>query len=155
VSGRGYSWILVLPNHAPRVYSQPSVSVFVFTAMCCCACVHSHLFLCLSSQPSVSVYVFTAICFCVCVHSHLFPCLCSQAALKIAAPPSIVVKCGGVVLRVVVCGVVLVVSCVVSFLLCVCVCDLFLFLRAALKLCCSCCVFVCMTVFSSYRRRSG
>jgi len=29
--------------------------------------------------------------------------------------------------RVVVCGVVLVVSCVVLFMLCVCVCDLFLF----------------------------
>jgi len=33
---------------------------------------------------------------------------------------------GGVVLRVVVCGIVLVVSCGVLFLLCVCVCDLFL-----------------------------
>jgi len=31
------------------------------------------------------------------------------------------------VLRAVICGVVLVVSCVVLFLLCVCVCDLFLF----------------------------
>jgi len=42
----------------------------------------------------------------------------------VAAPPSIVVKCGGVVLRVVVCGVVLVMSC----LRCCscCVCDLFL-----------------------------
>jgi len=38
-----------------------------------------------------------------------------------AAPPSIVVKYGGVVLRVVVCGVVLVVSFAVLFLLCVCV----------------------------------
>ena len=52
-------------------------------------------------------------------------------------PPSIIVKCRAVVLRVVLCGVVLVVSCVVMlwccsrrvalFLLCVCVCDLFLF----------------------------
>jgi len=41
-------------------------------------------------------------------------------------------KCGGVVLRVVVCGVVLVVSCVVW--------------------CCSCCAFVCVTCFSTYRR---
>jgi len=40
--------------------------------------------------------------------------------------PSIVVTCGGVVLHVVVCGVVLVVSCVV--VLVVCLCDLFLFL---------------------------
>jgi len=52
---------------------------------------------------------------------HLVSCL---------LPPSIVVKCGGVVLRVVVCVVVLVVSCVVR--------------------CCSCCVFVCVTCFSSY-----
>jgi len=44
-------------------------------------------------------------------------------------PTSIVVKCEGVVLRVVVCGVVLVVSCVVLFLLCFCVCDLFVFLQ--------------------------
>jgi len=36
----------------------------------------------------------------------------------VAAPPSIVVKCEGVVLRVVVCGVVLVMSCVVLILLC-------------------------------------
>jgi len=69
-----------------------------------------------------------------------------------AAPPSILVKCGVMVLRVVVCGVVLVVSCrvscgvwcwgyacgrvwccscrvvccVVLFLLCACMCDLFL-----------------------------
>ena len=41
-------------------------------------------------------------------------------------PPSIVVKCGGVVLHLVVCGVVFDVSCVVLFLICVCVCDLFL-----------------------------
>jgi len=34
---------------------------------------------------------------------------------------TLVVKCGGVVLRVVVCGVVRVVSCVVLFLLCLCV----------------------------------
>jgi len=47
---------------------------------------------------------------------------CSRS---VAALPSIVVKCGGVVLRVVVCGVVLVLSCVVLFLLCVCVCDCF------------------------------
>ena len=48
----------------------------------------------------------------------------------VAAPPPIVVKCGGVgVLRMFVCGVVLVVSCVVLFVLCVCVCDLFLFLQ--------------------------
>jgi len=45
-------------------------------------------------------------------------------------PPSIVVECGGVILRVVVCGVVHVVSCVVW--------------------CCSCCVFVRVTCFSSY-----
>ena len=45
----------------------------------------------------------------------------------LAAPPSIVVKCGGAVLRVVVDGVVIVVSCGVLFLLCVCVFDLFLF----------------------------
>ena len=44
-----------------------------------------------------------------------------------AAPPSIVVKCGGAALFVVVIGVSLVVSCVVLFVLCVCVCDLFLF----------------------------
>jgi len=42
--------------------------------------------------------------------------------------PSIVVKRGGVILRVVVCGDVLVVPCVVWF--------------------CSCCVFVCVTCFS-------
>jgi len=36
------------------------------------------------------------------------------------------VNCGVVVLRVVICGVVLVVSCVVMFVLCACVCDLFL-----------------------------
>jgi len=47
------------------------------------------------------------------------------------APLSIVVRCRGVVLRVVVCDFVLVVSCVwclVLFLLCVCVRDLFIFL---------------------------
>ena len=49
-----------------------------------------------------------------------------EVVRTVAAPP-IFVKCGGVVLRVVVCGVVLVVCCVVLFLLCVCVCDLFLF----------------------------
>jgi len=43
----------------------------------------------------------------------------------VAAPPSIVVRCGGVVLRVVLCGVILVVSCVVLFLVCVCVCVCF------------------------------
>jgi len=47
----------------------------------------------------------------------------------VAAPPSIVVKCGGVVPRMVVLGVVLVVSCVVLFLLCVCACGQFLFLH--------------------------
>jgi len=36
---------------------------------------------------------------------------------------------------VVVCGVVLVVCCVVLFLSCVCGCDLFLFLQAAVSLC--------------------
>jgi len=57
----------------------------------------------------------------------------------VVAPPSIVVKCGEVVLRVVVCGGVLVVSCVVLLccscrvvccvvlVVCLCVCDLFLF----------------------------
>jgi len=40
----------------------------------------------------------------------------------------------GVVLRVVVCGVVLVVCCVVLFLSCVCVCDLFLFLQTVVPL---------------------
>jgi len=58
----------------------------------------------------------------------------------VAAPPSIVVKCGGggsscgrlLSCRVLCCcGVVLVVSCVVLFSLCVCVCDLFLFLQTA------------------------
>jgi len=47
---------------------------------------------------------------------------------------SIVVKCGGVVLRVVVCGVVLVVSCVV-LVVCLCVaCFSFLFLQQARQL---------------------
>ena len=44
-------------------------------------------------------------------------------------------KCGGVVLRVVVCGVILVVSCVVWW--------------------CSCCAFVCVTCFSCYRLPLG
>jgi len=74
------------------------------------------------------------------VHTELFiggpptltsarlPTLVWEVVRTVAAPPSIVVKCGGVVvLRVVVCGVVLVVSCVVW--------------------CCSCCVFVCVTCF--------
>jgi len=52
-----------------------------------------------------------------------------EVVRTVAEPPSIVVKCGGVVLRVVVCGVVLVVPCVAFFLLCVCVCDLFRFLH--------------------------
>ena len=60
------------------------------------------------------------------LYSH--PLYSQEAVRTVAAPPSIVVKCG-VVLRVVVCGVVLVVSCVVLFLLCVCVCDLFFFLH--------------------------
>jgi len=48
----------------------------------------------------------------------------------VAAPASIVVKCeGGVVLRVVLCGVVLVVCCVLLFFLCVCISGLFLFIR--------------------------
>ena len=62
--------------------------------------------------------------------------LCESASLDILCRVSrvnfsIVVKCGGVVLRVVVCGVVLVVLCVVLFVayLRVCVCDLFLFLQ--------------------------
>jgi len=42
---------------------------------------------------------------------------------------------GGVVLRVVVCGVLLVVTCVVLFVLCVCVCDLFLFLPETWQSC--------------------
>ena len=50
-----------------------------------------------------------------------------EVVRTVAAPPSIVVKCVGVVLRVVVCGVVLVVSRVMLFLLCVCVCDLLIF----------------------------
>jgi len=50
-----------------------------------------------------------------------------EAVRTVAAPPLIVVKCGRVVLHVVVCRLVLVVSCVVSVLLCVCVCDLLLF----------------------------
>jgi len=64
--------------------------------------------------------------------SHLLsrpPTRVLEVVRTVAAPPSIVVKCGGVVLRVVVCGVVLVVSCVVLCLLCVCVGDLFIFLH--------------------------
>ena len=64
-----------------------------------------------------------------------------EVVRTVAALPLIVVKCGGVVLRVVlrvvICGVVLVVSCVVCrvvlFLLCVCVCGLFLFLEATVN----------------------
>ena len=52
-----------------------------------------------------------------------------EVVRTVAAPPSIVVKCAGVVLRVFLC-VVLVVSCVVW--------------------CCSCRMFVCVTCFSSY-----
>jgi len=43
-----------------------------------------------------------------------------EVVRTVAAPPSIVVKCGGVVLRVIVCGVVLVVSCVVLLWCCSC-----------------------------------
>jgi len=58
-----------------------------------------------------------------------------EVVRTVAAPLSIVVKCGGGGLRVVVCAVVLVVSCVSWFVsccscctcTCVCVCDLFLF----------------------------
>ena len=53
----------------------------------------------------------------------------ADVASNLFTTQSIVVKSGGVVLRVVVCGVVLVVSRVVLFLLCVCVYDLFLFLK--------------------------
>jgi len=50
---------------------------------------------------------------------------CSQSHVRtVAAPPSIVVKCGGVVLRVAVCSVVLVVCCVVLCVLVVCLCVL-------------------------------
>ena len=58
----------------------------------------------------------------LCLHPRSHP----RAHLPFTAP---VLKCGGVILRVVVCGFVLVVSCVVLFLLCVCVCDLFCFLH--------------------------
>jgi len=64
-------------------------------------------------------------------HSTLFTPVCSQGVTSarpptrvwevvrtVAAPPSIVVKCGGVVLLVVFCGVFLVVPCVV----CCCSC---------------------------------
>jgi len=51
-----------------------------------------------------------------------------EVVRTVAAPPSIVVNYMRVLLRVVVCSFVLVVSCVVLFLLCVCVCDLLLFL---------------------------
>jgi len=67
---------------------------------------------------------------CVCACVRVRACLCVRVFTLtglLAAPPSIVVKCGGAVLRVVVDGVVIVVSCVVLFVLCVCVCDLFLF----------------------------
>jgi len=53
-----------------------------------------------------------------------------EAALSQLGSTLTPVKCGVVVLRVVVCGVVLVVSCGVLFLLRVCVCDPFLFLHA-------------------------
>jgi len=83
------------------------------------------------------------------VHPSLPPTLTSarpptrvwEVVHTVAAPPSIVVECGGwffvwsfvalfLSCRVLCsCGVVLVASCVVLFVLCVCVCDLFLFLH--------------------------
>ena len=75
--------------------------------------------------------------FCVC---DLFLFLQEDVVRTVAAPHLIVVKCRGLVLRVVVCGVV-VVSCVVVFLSC-------------RVLCCSCRVFVRVTCFFSYGRRN-
>ena len=67
----------------------------------------------------------------------------------VAAPLSIVVKCGGVVLRMVVCGVVLVVSCVVVlFWLCVvCVTCFSSYTHGALRLLLQLCIAACLLSF--------
>ena len=76
-----------------------------------------------------------------------------EVVRTVAAPPSIVVRCGGAVLRVVVCGVVLVVSCVVVVWCCscrvVCCVVVVLFLLCHV-VCCSCCMSVCVTCLSSH-----
>ena len=100
---------------------------------------YKHLYT-VSVRVHIYIHIYICVCVCVCIYIYVYiynispspklhtrphrPFVCSACTGSRFTTPSIVAKCGGVVLRVVVCGVVLVLSCVVLFLLGVCMCDL-------------------------------
>jgi len=126
---------------APAVYTCCSHLLFTYAVHTCCShllftyAVHtccSHLLFAPAVYTCCSHLLFTYAVHTCCLHMLFTP----AVHTCIGAGVAVLVDRGGVVLRLVVCGGVLVVSCVVLFSLHVYMCDLFLFTPVSLHTCC-------------------